>query len=170
MPLGLQGPQSALWVRELSKDGCVSIHKLGGGGHAPPGSCEIWDPFMVGKALEFCKYNAFVRFSQIFWLGKTPYGLSGPSQLSPSQQDHSRILGTYISTHPSLRSHPNPAPTKTVTLTQGRVGKSPETWIEPVNSTNLQQGVTRKLGVVAAGLHLTVFFHYQFSFLPNSGP
>ena len=35
-----------------------------------------------------------------------------------------------VSTHPSLRPSPNPAPIQTLDLTQGRVGASPETWID----------------------------------------
>ena len=38
-------------------------------------------------------------------------------------------------THPSLRTNPTPAPTQTLDLTQGRVGASLETWIDPTISS-----------------------------------
>ena len=40
-----------------------------------------------------------------------------------------------VSTHPSIRPNPspNPAPIQTLDLTHGRVGTSPETWIDPMN-------------------------------------
>ena len=43
---------------------------------------------------------------------------------------HSRILGIHPPT-PPLELTPNPAPTQTLDLTQGRGGTSPETRIDP---------------------------------------
>ena len=43
-----------------------------------------------------------------------------------------RVSG-YVPTLPSLRPNPKPAPAQTLDLTQGRVGTSPETWIDPRN-------------------------------------
>ena len=37
-----------------------------------------------------------------------------------------------VSTHPSHRANPKPAPTRTPDLIQGRLGTSPETWINPI--------------------------------------
>ena len=50
--------------------------------------------------------------------------------------DQSSVFGE-VSTHPSPRPNPNPnpAPTQTLDLTQGRVGTSPETWIDPIFRT-----------------------------------
>ena len=53
-----------------------------------------------------------------------------------------------VSTHPSLRANPNPAPTQTLDLTQGRVGACPETWIDPNSGAPLVRPPSSRINEV----------------------
>ena len=96
-------------------------------GHTP-GITRGWNgllaPGFNNPMMQHCASSSWQTFDVPFGQKKLEWNLA------QAMTDQYRFLGMYP-THPSLRPYPNPAPTQTLDLTQGRGGMSPETWIDP---------------------------------------